>query len=231
MSESDYQDKLTAQLHLAIHCRDAAQVCTLVKLGANLEAVNPRTGFRPVEAAVRDAPTLKVLVMAGARIDPQDAWGYPLIYRALSECAFDSIEFLIDCGADLVTHDAHGHTVMNLFAKHAGFIPLLSKAIATQPKSLVDIQDKYGDTGLHIAFAERNLPMIRILLAAGADVTVTNNRGYSFFDWVNNKDPENQNHVVPAIMLSQIKLLHERQLLSRFNISEDTNQESTAMTL
>ena len=93
------------------------------------------------------------------------------------------MEILLKEGAlpELLTKNKH--TILHLAVK-SNLIQILSKIVnflqsTNQLKKIINYQDINGDTALHIAMRNNYSKCSKILLNAGADLIMKNNRGIS----------------------------------------------------
>jgi ankyrin repeat protein len=165
----------------------------LIAAGADIEgATSPTLGAQhPLHlAATRalGASTARLLISRGAHLDARDAVGRtPLITAVLADNV-EVAEVLLGAGADLETVDSKLEASPLSWAVCSGQIKaaqfLLSKGAQINRRTGPD-----GDTPLHCAVMLKgpDITMIKYLIAGGADVNATNNKGLTPMKKVVNK--------------------------------------------
>ncbi|XP_054723865.1 serine/threonine-protein phosphatase 6 regulatory ankyrin repeat subunit A-like [Uloborus diversus] len=156
------------------------------------------------EAAGGDSPEMvAMLLAAGANTHLQDKWGQTALHVAIN-CPKEQIAEVI-CDADdrNVLRDHRGRTVLH-FAATCGMQTIVRKLLSSGPlrktlrsgkestsnaaegegialsaskQDLVDVQDKYGMTALHLAAQGGFTEIVELLLAAGTDPLLQTKRG------------------------------------------------------
>ena len=102
----------------------------------------------------------------------------PLMY-AVSKNATDTARKLLSMGADPTLKASNDFTALHLLARVADAdTELVKYLVENRPKSAdVNAKNTRGETPLHSAAAAGNIPVIRALLAHGANPNLTNNDG------------------------------------------------------
>jgi len=155
----------------------------LLHAGANVNVVDG-VGRTPLhEAALLRRHGLQIsrsLLRKGANIDARDFEGRTPLHEATfwGTKGLKTSELLLHEGANVEARDYEGRTPLHIYAstdrdKTLEFVQLLREAGAN-----VHALDKTGNTDLHLAAAGRkNSKIIRLILQAGGDTAVTNNKG------------------------------------------------------
>jgi ankyrin repeat protein len=106
--------------------------------------------------------------------------GHTALHIAVRARSYSWLSYLLGKGADPNIADNHGVTPLML-ASQMG----LNEAVVALARSgaKVDVTNDAGETPLISAVHNRNLPMVRLLLAAGADPDRADNSGRSARDY------------------------------------------------
>jgi ankyrin repeat protein len=158
---------------------------TLIDAGANVLAKN-RWNVSPLHS-VKDAAIARLLINAGAEVNPLDYRANTPLYYAASSDNLPLIKVLIDAGADpdgggtsmTTVYDAQGKESKQIAL--ASGRPLLLNQINPEALSLlisaganVNIRGSYGQTPLHLV---EDLAAAKLLIDAGADVNLQDDSG------------------------------------------------------
>lgn len=164
------RDGYTSLLSSAAQAGDADAVRGLLERGARADSAALYAA-----AAAGNAEIVRTLVGAGARVNAKDLLDRTPLVRALESGFFDVARLLIEAGAP-----ANGK---------AGYVPLLSWAVATWRDEAFDLllehgsnpnlKDTDGDTTPHWAIRLGRLDLVDRLLTAGADPKAKNKAGRS----------------------------------------------------
>jgi ankyrin repeat protein len=116
------------------------------------------------------------LIERGANINATGAWGNTALHLAADRGHEEVAALLLDRGAHANSRDRQGMTplVLACINHRLGVVKMLVQH--TQGQGLDD-GDEYGLTGLHYASYEGHEEVVRFLLLARADPTITDNRG------------------------------------------------------
>jgi ankyrin repeat protein len=159
-----------------------AIAATVAATPAAAQVLNDADRF--VKAArERDAATaMEVLNSRGlAIIDARDAKGDTALVLAMARRDEDWAGYLLSQGANPNAAARNGDTPL-IAAARVGFSTGATQLVARRAK--VDLANRMGETALIVAVQQRQLPIIRLLLAAGADPDKTDNAaGYSARDY------------------------------------------------
>lgn len=163
-------------------------VTTLLKLGADINAVSAKDGWSALSLAAENGhlATVSVLIQGGARVDQVVNQGLTALQRAVSGRHLDVARFLIQHGADVQTRRIGGRTLLmdaadafysNRESHAAGIVmTLLARGID------INARDSRGYTALMLAAQEGQEAIVQILLRNGADVEVRGEDGKSAID-------------------------------------------------
>lgn len=173
-------------LDAALYAHDDA-VKALIEGGADLEACD-RYGITPL--MITTVPVIKkMLCEGGALVDARDTVdGMTALHRAAERDDTDSIQVLLDAGAQVDAQTNYGLTALHYAVLKEEFATddFLDAAERDATKSIrvllaggaqVDAQDCEGGTALMRAAVKDDTESIPVLLAAGADPTLVNRRG------------------------------------------------------
>lgn len=150
----------------------------LIEKGADLQLTDTH-GLSPLHAACAYDSSIqnaRDLIGHGARIDVPDRYGRFPIHVATEEAA---LKLLLDSGADINTKDRSGNTPLIRFVKSQGENQvrfLISRGANIHQGS------NNGMTALHEVAWNGNIPILELLLAAGADPSVMNYAGKTPLD-------------------------------------------------
>jgi ankyrin repeat protein len=132
------------------------------------------------------------LLSVGADIEAKDRYGWTSLYEAISMGHVQVVKVLQEHGADIETKDNDGRTPLHLSCSDGHLavvnellIPSDNKGSTTtsilgkrkRQGANVEAKDIYGDTPLHLASFWDQLPVVKALLSAGADIRAANNEG------------------------------------------------------
>jgi len=168
---------MSKELFTAIEQHDTARVKALLAGGADSNEPQPeRPGLRPLQVAIYeladggDLDVLLALLEHGADVN---AWDLkrdktPLLV-AVCENELAAVEVLVKAGAEPNVRSSEGDTPLRACAEvgDVGMASLLLSAGAT--RTINDWGGLTGCTALGIAISRLDIPMMRLLLDAGAD--------------------------------------------------------------
>lgn len=147
--------------------------------------------------------TVPLLVQEGGDFNIQDRWGNTPLLWAIANGMFSMAKQIIENAPRETDFDiiGRGNTALHL-ALAKGYTertrdgaPLtvssidLMRLLISRCKN-VNVQERGGNTPLHIACVRRDPVMIRELLEAGADRSITNSYGETPIDMLRKTDPE-----------------------------------------
>jgi ankyrin repeat protein len=174
---------MTQNLIQAAERGDAALVQQLLREGADLNGRDAR-GRTPIMAATHaNKPAIvKILIQAGADINLQDEIkDNPFLYAG-AEGLLDVLKLLIDAGADTRITNRFGGTAL-IPAAERGHVEVVNELL-TRTDVKIDHVNNLGWTALLEAVilgdgGPRRTEVVRLLIAAGANVNIADGRGVS----------------------------------------------------
>ncbi len=135
-------------------------------------------------SAVKDRDVGKAVAVLQERplvINARNAAGETPLSIAVARRDDEWTSFLLSKGADPNATSRNGDTPL-MIAARLGYTA--GAAHLASLKAKVDATNKKGETALIVAVQERHLPMVRLLLSAGADPDKTDNaQGFSARDY------------------------------------------------
>jgi len=168
---------MSKELFAAIEQHDAAQVKTLLAGGADPnEPQSDERGLRPLQEAIfalcdgGEVDVLQVLIEHGADVNAWDANRdlTPLL-TAVCEQEVEALEVLVRAGADPNVRGGEGDTPLRISAEVGSLAMAALLLYAGAARTINDWGGLSGLTALGHAAFRLDLPMIKLLLAAGAD--------------------------------------------------------------
>jgi len=178
-------------LHLAAGNNNVEIVRMLIKTGADVN-VKDRSDQTPLHYAAgkNNLEIASLLIKAGADVNAKDKSGRTPLNRAIEIQVSPKLTYnkemvplLLDNGADPnIPFWSHGRSYLHKLAERAGYTDVkLSQAYSQIQVELAELlanaganvnarDDWESGTPLHIAASSGNIPMIRMLLAHGADL-------------------------------------------------------------
>lgn len=165
---------LTTELMLAAERGDALQVQTLLKQGADPNAIGLLTGTLHSAVLMGHKAVVKNLLAAGANPNLKDAQNFYPLHLAASKGFTAICNLLLKYKADKNIRTELGQTALHLAASQ-GF----SLTLAALVKSGFDLEavDLDGNTPLAVASMEGQLNIVKSLIKAGALVNPKDNKG------------------------------------------------------
>lgn len=215
-------------LYFAVQMNQYDEVVRLLEQGSALEGKDSKNPLR--EAVLHDyANIVELLLQHGADVNRLDYYRYsPLLTAAYWNC-YQAAQVLVRWNADLnIQESSYGYTAMHtaVYYGHDDITKLLIQAGAK-----VNIQDYSGNTVLHYAanakyvssgmiFVAIGLPVlalfnryypeqdtiVKLLIAAGADVNVVNNKNQTAL-W---NSVENEFYKVTELLLKAHAFVNKR---------------------
>lgn len=170
-------------LFKAIKKEDYGIARFLIDAGAKINEPSGSKKITPVMQTlankVHDAGFLRYLIFKGASVVKQDADGrYPIFYLAeysnknkINDMK-ENLSILIENGADINSQDKEGNTITHLYSEF--YYPVYS-----QFKPNINIQNKYGNTPLHIAAKDGD---VRSILTGMPNRNIKNKKGEKAVD-------------------------------------------------
>ena len=169
-------------LHWAADVARIELVQLLLERGADAN-VHDRSGATPLfNAAEHTSELVLVLLNAGADINNQDDTGRTSLHQIAQDDDQKQAKFFIKYGANLDVQDCHGQTPLHVAATYGSCN--VAKVLISSG-AVVNARDKTGRTPLHCAVygnimphqVKYHLETGKLLLRAGADVTIKTNAG------------------------------------------------------
>lgn len=165
---------------LMIACKTGADHFFEALLAAGLEPdSSTATGGTPLMFATlgNRQSIVARLIELGVDTDSQGSNGWSSMTIAAAKGYRDLVAFLASAGADINATDVYGWTpIMRAVDNgHLETVLLMSSMNAID----LDNQDESGNTALHHAVAQKQLEMVKQLIAKGASTTLPNGSGVS----------------------------------------------------
>ena len=163
----------------AVERRDQAHVRSLLKGGADVNAIQP-DGTTALHWAAynEDAETAALLVKAGANVNAANHFGVPPLAMACANGNAAVVRLLLDAGADPNAAMKGGETVL-MMASRSGNVDAVKALLVHGARH--DATERRGQTALMWAAAEGHAAVVRALIEAGADVNATLDSGFTPF--------------------------------------------------
>jgi len=168
-------------LHSALLYHNTDNIKLLLEGGANTESLN-NIGRRPIHIA-NDPESLSLLLDFNADFNAQDRVGNAAIHFAVLAKDKERVELLLSKGADITVRTRAGSTPLHLAAGDLAICQLLLDAKAN-PNSL----DNLENSPLHLAVRGRHKDVVRSLISAKADATLSNTNGKSPLNLAKDKE-------------------------------------------
>ena len=149
----------------------------------------PASDAETLVSAVKDRDPGKAMMVIQRKpgiVNVRNHRGETALTIAVARRDDDWTSFLLDQGADPNAAGRDGDTPL-IIAARLGYTAGAAQLAARKVK--LDATNKGGETALIVAVQQRHLPMVRMLLSAGADPDKTDNvQGYSARDYAK-RDP------------------------------------------
>ncbi len=179
---------------------DIAKV--LVNAGADVN-LKSTEGLTPLFIAVQKnhKPVVKYLLSKGARIDEKsEEYGRTALYIACVE-SLDIVKMLVDAGADVNLKSNMG--IAPLFVAVRSKHILIAKYLLSKGARINEKNGKNGETALYQACFGGSLDIVKVLIDAGADVTITNAQGKTPLDVAIENNHQEIVHYLESLQPSQ----------------------------
>ncbi|MCE5276889.1 MAG: ankyrin repeat domain-containing protein [Planctomycetaceae bacterium] len=174
-------------LHLAVAQKNYSLAADLLKRGAPAEKDAFLFCLTPLMRAVReeDVQMIQTLLSGGAKPGTQNRFGLTALHLAVARQNMPIVRMLLEKGAPPSPLADYGHE--EWFTAYGIRTPELARAIY-QTKG--DPSRQAGYTPLQQAVASKNVDLVRVLLAAGADPTIKNPEGKTAMDYASGATAE-----------------------------------------
>lgn len=173
--------QLTA-LHWACIKGNVQVIPLLIEKGADINAKDDR-GFTPLHWACLEGnkEVSELLLKLGADINAQDIEGITPLHLTCEQGREEIAQVLVNAGALVNAVDEEQLTPLHLAirSKNEKIVELLT----TQRSIIIDVKDVNGSTPLHLASISGSNEIIRMVLAAGAEVNAKDSTGMTPLHW------------------------------------------------
>lgn len=143
---------------------------------------NPGISFQDLTKKMANTPVPAMLksLKNGAKIDycNPDWDGATLLLKAVRTNSLPLAMYMISKGADGNMTDNSGRGVLHWSAAE-GDPEMMEYFLGMFPDLQTDLADEGGDFPLHLAAYHGHLPLVRLLIQAGADPALTNSSGFT----------------------------------------------------
>jgi ankyrin repeat protein len=191
----------TTALMWAVKSGNIQAVHTLLTAKATVNAHNDYDETALMWAAhAGHAEIVSMLLNAGANVHAREENGKTALKMAAEAGHGKVVQALFNAGADVNTQDISGKTAL-MHAAEYGDIQMI-QALLAAPRININVQDRNGHTSLLWAILENHPKAAEVLLTAGANVHINNNKGKNAFSYANNKI---LNHLNQRIQVDQKK--------------------------
>lgn len=144
----------------------------LEREGTNVNAADTQGATLLHHAVLHHRVVKMLLKTSGIAVDPRNRKGETPLHLAAQEGDPDSMQLLLDSGADPEARDDHGNTILHHAAMtiyHGRFGVDVAKFIQNVGRTAVDAKNESGQTPLLLAAREDNSDIAQFLLDMGAD--------------------------------------------------------------
>ena len=166
-------------LHLAAYFRHVDICQLLVDHKADVTSVN-NEGKTPLHRAVdrylSDSPTVCRPLITNESVNVADFLGNRPLHIAARYGYIQTVQLLVDCGADVNVLNEDGQTPLHTAAGREKDCPELC-SILLKHNAKIDAVDKDGNQPLHLACKRGHTRTSHLLLSNGADVNTLNGDG------------------------------------------------------
>jgi quinoprotein dehydrogenase-associated probable ABC transporter substrate-binding protein len=188
----------------------------LIDLGADPNKADAN-GLTPLAAALlRDhVPSIKMLIEKGANVEEPGQQGYRPLALAIAEKKYEAAKALMEGGANVsIASGEEDLTPLMIIAAQTGpaegaiFLPGstrptdIAKALIERGAN-VNAQAKNGMTALMIAATNNSAPMIGLLMDAGADPALKNDKGQTAEDVAKLNDNQEAAQAIRVLSLTR----------------------------
>jgi ankyrin repeat protein len=148
----------------------------LIAGGAEVVAGRPGDGYTPLCIACRHGNVVMVerLIAAGSRVDDNSSCGFTPLHLAAERNRLDVVKLLIAVGADVNKACVSGCTLLHTATEdgHAGVVSVLIETAVVDLNAALTDGELADITPLFLAAQNNRLDVLKLLIAAGADVNV-----------------------------------------------------------
>jgi ankyrin repeat protein len=173
---SAQQGKNKALVLAAAHDNLAPLAGRLIAGGTEVDAARPSDGFKPLYIACMRGNMAMVerLIAAGSRVNNACTDGYTPLFVAAEHNRLDGLKLLIARGADVNKACDDGCTPLHIAALngHAGVVSALLETAGVELNAALTDDEDAGDTPLYYAAQKNRLDVLKLLIAAGADLNM-----------------------------------------------------------
>ncbi|ELP93795.1 ankyrin repeat-containing protein, putative [Entamoeba invadens IP1] len=125
-----------------------------------------------------------VIVLFPTFIDIKNVKGSTPIFTAMENRRDETVKLLVEAGASLVEKNDEGNTLLHLLSQRSGaFVNDIVTDILQVNPELINTQNIYGETPLHIACLTGNTEVIQLYLKNKVDVNRTTECGQSVLQY------------------------------------------------
>ena len=177
--ESPNENRRTALL-AACHKCDAQSIRLLLDRGANADAIDHKgwSAYHYLTYSKCDADAFNLLHAAGANLNHRSqSEGNTALVVAVSACDTERVRILLELGANTELARQNGITPLH-FAVHEGLMDIAR--LLLEAGAPVNLKGGSAESPpLHLAAASGDVAMIDLLLAHGADTSISDVNGYT----------------------------------------------------
>ncbi|CAL8068065.1 unnamed protein product [Calicophoron daubneyi] len=164
-------------LHIAAKVGSLSTVRVLLSAGTNIDTEDKLLQTALHKAADRDnLEVVRLLVKQGADLENQDRDGNTPLLLASSQGHVQLVKALIDAGANLRAQEKNAKSAVYICAEENRHELLEVLLACPLGKSLIPVPDIFNDTPLHVAAKRGHLEIVKLLIKAGVDLSVKNER-------------------------------------------------------
>jgi ankyrin repeat protein len=144
-----------------------------------LKAIGSTTSLKGrLETAIhsKEENVVRLLLFMGADVEERGWHNMTPLLIAASNGRLTIVKILVEAGADMKAHEILGRTVLH-YAAHGGDVELFQFLLDNGALELLDVTNADGNTPLHSAAWNNNLPVAQMLVERGARVNAKNRKG------------------------------------------------------
>ena len=189
-------------LHLAARSSNSEIVTGLLKRGAAVDAVNSsgRTALH-VASQIDRTQVVAELLRQGANINAKDAIGITPSHVAATFHCRDTASMLVYSGANIALMDNTGETALHLAVIKNNRVT--ANAMLQADPNLVKLENRDGQTALHVAASAGSEENVELLLKKNVKVNAVDSRGNTALHYA----LANSRYNVTRILLEQSEIL------------------------